>query len=83
MLGVEDNGLEQPAQTQGILESLGDAAQNAAHWPRTFDELTDLWAVLDDAARADLLAVARGLTKPTGESARSKENANQAQSELG
>lgn len=66
---VTPTGSEHTAKTRGFQASAGDvpplvppsAAICAHHDDPEAEELLALWASLDDAERADLLAVARGL----------------------
>ena len=58
---MEDNGLEPMAKTSVKPLVSKEAAQNAAQLADGSSELLEIWDCLDDVARLDLLAVARGL----------------------
>lgn len=59
---MEDNGLEQAASSPCLSDIDPEAAQNPAQLVGDDAvELLRLWTAMDDAGRADVLAVARGL----------------------
>ena len=62
---MEDNGLEATANSRGKTRIANSTAQKAAQLEPSRDEITDelllIWERLDDAGRADLLAIARRL----------------------
>ena len=62
---MEDNGLEYPPKTRGKTQVGESAARIPARSNldrhENTEELVDIWNRLDEAGKADLLAVARGL----------------------
>jgi hypothetical protein len=68
--GMEDNGLEQTAETRGKVHSVDDVARNPARstvgeesrpGDELLAELLSHWRALDEAQRLDVLNVARRL----------------------